>query len=421
MRVSGVVTDLGGNRLDSVALHVIYDVENLAGGLQGKHPTEPLDEPCSPEDVTFYRTPVPSSDCAVMCENLPTIVRVCPNPEDPLLDPTRLPILSVVSGCTADTTNCDSNCALGQYIYNPDPFTWVYDPLVGCFFNVIIGMTDGCVCITLEGFLATCCPGDFSGTSGDNEVHLTWTATNVGGSIAAFRIVRDSVEIGIVVAENDTSEHSYDYRDETAMNGTEYVYCLRIENHDQTILEGLCVSVIPGWQYGPAVSFELHQSYPNPFDTVTNIAYDIPQPAMVQIELMSSLGVELDILVNEASAVGRHILSYDFSAWPNGLYKLHMLADTFEQTRTMLKNLTDVSELQFSTPSVWTEYGGQYELNIAAGDTIDSMDDLHVHQGSIVLRRATVVAIRDGYLPSMQGVDLVAGQSALLNFVLDQE
>jgi hypothetical protein len=47
------------------------------------------------------------------------------------------------------------------------------------------------------------------------------------------------------------------------------------------------------------MEFELHQNFPNPFNSATNIKYVIPSASYVSIKIYNLLGAEISELVNE--------------------------------------------------------------------------------------------------------------------------
>ena len=50
--------------------------------------------------------------------------------------------------------------------------------------------------------------------------------------------------------------------------------------------------------------FALHKNYPNPFNPVTTLRYDLPQNSMVNIKVFDMLGREVKTLVNQVQDAG---------------------------------------------------------------------------------------------------------------------
>jgi len=68
----------------------------------------------------------------------------------------------------------------------------------------------------------------------------------------------------------------------------------------------------------------LNQNYPNPFNPATTISYRLPQNSTVKIEVFDQLGRSVDILLNEPKTAGDHILTYNASHLPSGVYIYRM-------------------------------------------------------------------------------------------------
>ena len=54
--------------------------------------------------------------------------------------------------------------------------------------------------------------------------------------------------------------------------------------------------------------FSMLSAYPNPFNPVTNIGFEIPSESMVQISIFNLKGQEVETLVNELTSPGIDIL-----------------------------------------------------------------------------------------------------------------
>ena len=74
--------------------------------------------------------------------------------------------------------------------------------------------------------------------------------------------------------------------------------------------------------------FALHQNYPNPFNPSTAISYQLPAPSgaegsavsLVKLRIFDVLGREIETLVDGERAAGTHIVSWDASSRPSGVY-----------------------------------------------------------------------------------------------------
>ena len=82
--------------------------------------------------------------------------------------------------------------------------------------------------------------------------------------------------------------------------------------------------------------FVLHPNFPNPFNPITTIAYDLPQHAEVRLAVYDVLGREVAVLVEAMQPAGRHEVTVDARAWASGLYVYTVEAAGQRQTRRMV-------------------------------------------------------------------------------------
>ncbi len=74
--------------------------------------------------------------------------------------------------------------------------------------------------------------------------------------------------------------------------------------------------------------FALHQSFPNPFNPVTTIRYELPAEAHVVLKIFNLLGEEVASLVDEEKVAGRYEMRWNASRYASGLYFYQMQAST---------------------------------------------------------------------------------------------
>jgi hypothetical protein len=107
------------------------------------------------------------------------------------------------------------------------------------------------------------------------------------------------------------------------------------------------ISVDIGWYLGmndeaiiPDV-FALHQNYPNPFNPVTTIRYDIPEQALVRIDIYNILGQKVAILAEGLHEPGFHAVRWNGTnmygnALSSGMYFYHIKAGDFRDVKKLL-------------------------------------------------------------------------------------
>lgn len=154
----------------------------------------------------------------------------------------------------------------------------------------------------------------------------------------------------MTAAANDTFECAIPAQPQ----GSEIFYYLSVQsNSGKTITKPLTapagsyqfkvesITAIAGDR--PAVSnrFILHQSYPNPFNPTTTIAYQVPRQSEVRIEIYNSLGQKVRTLLNARKESGEYKTVWDGRndsgvQVGSGVYLYRMIAGDFVQVRKMI-------------------------------------------------------------------------------------
>ena len=90
---------------------------------------------------------------------------------------------------------------------------------------------------------------------------------------------------------------------------------------------------------GLPTEFALNQNYPNPFNPTTTISFDVPATSEITITVYDILGRQVETLVNESMAAGRHTVQMDGSSLTSGLYIVRMRTGNrvFERSIVLMK------------------------------------------------------------------------------------
>lgn len=75
-----------------------------------------------------------------------------------------------------------------------------------------------------------------------------------------------------------------------------------------------------------AEKFILYGNYPNPFNPVTTISYEIPRAAEIQISVYNSLGEKIQLIFSGISPAGKHRLRWDAGQLGSGMYYVILTA-----------------------------------------------------------------------------------------------
>ena len=87
--------------------------------------------------------------------------------------------------------------------------------------------------------------------------------------------------------------------------------------------------------------FALHNAYPNPFNPLTTINYDLPKDSFVRIDIYDLMGRQIKTLVNEDMRAGYRSINWNatndlFQPVSAGLYIYTIKAGEFMKTKKMV-------------------------------------------------------------------------------------
>ena len=84
------------------------------------------------------------------------------------------------------------------------------------------------------------------------------------------------------------------------------------------------------------VEFALYPCYPNPFNAVTAISYEVPVTGLVSISIYNVLGQHVTTLVNEVLTPGTYSTVWNAGNLPSGIYFVRLSAGNQQLTRKVL-------------------------------------------------------------------------------------
>jgi len=89
------------------------------------------------------------------------------------------------------------------------------------------------------------------------------------------------------------------------------------------------------------IDFALHQNFPNPFNPITTLRYDLPSDALVTLSIYDMLGRKVTQLVNTAQEAGFRLVQWnatDSMGKPvsAGVYLYQIQAGEFVETKKMV-------------------------------------------------------------------------------------
>ena len=69
----------------------------------------------------------------------------------------------------------------------------------------------------------------------------------------------------------------------------------------------------------------LNNVYPNPFNPITNISFDLDTPAFMEVKIVNILGEEIDKLILGQLSSGKYNFNWDASNHPSGVYFIQLI------------------------------------------------------------------------------------------------
>jgi hypothetical protein len=83
-------------------------------------------------------------------------------------------------------------------------------------------------------------------------------------------------------------------------------------------------------------SYALEQNFPNPFNPLTTIEFNLPKTEFVTLEVYNILGKKVTTIVSNKLSAGNHRFNFDGSNLASGIYFCKLTTDSYQATRKMI-------------------------------------------------------------------------------------
>jgi hypothetical protein len=83
-------------------------------------------------------------------------------------------------------------------------------------------------------------------------------------------------------------------------------------------------------------SYSLHQNFPNPFNPITTIRYDISDDGFVSLKIYDMLGRTVKTLVSENLTKGKYSVSFNADGLASGVYFYKLVVNDYTESRKMM-------------------------------------------------------------------------------------
>lgn len=170
----------------------------------------------------------------------------------------------------------------------------------------------------------------------NEKVFITWqTASevnNYGFEVERKTEMTDWVTIGFISGQgNSTSDKFYTYIDNVADRGTKTMYRLKQLDLNGSFQYSSIVEVdfMPG-------QFQLSQNFPNPFNPITTIKFQISVESKVILRVFNILGEQVAELLNEFKKEGIHQVDFSAQNLASGTYIYSLSVNGFTLNRKMI-------------------------------------------------------------------------------------
>ena len=188
----------------------------------------------------------------------------------------------------------------------------------------------------------------FTATAGDDQVTLRWNTEseleNLGFNIyrstnsnVKFLMINDQLIPG---SGNSSTKHKYEFIDLYVKNGITYWY--KLEDVDFAGNKKLhkTVSTTPLKSATPT-EFRLYPNYPNPFNPVTTISYDLLDDDFVDLSVYNMRGEKVATLMQGNPEAGSYIMNWDGTdkngeMVASGIYFLRIVGGSYCRTSKMV-------------------------------------------------------------------------------------
>jgi hypothetical protein len=183
----------------------------------------------------------------------------------------------------------------------------------------------------------------FEAIAGDGFVKLHWrteSETNNHHFVLYKRVSGSGGfnTLGVVPGQGTTtSPHEYKFIDHWVVNGVTYEYLLAdVDINGVETVHDIMVSATPHAGATIPMEYALHQNFPNPFNAVTSIRFDVKETGQVILKVFNLMGRDVATLVDGDISAGAHTISWDAGDLPSGVYLYRMEASDFRQIRKLV-------------------------------------------------------------------------------------
>lgn len=83
-------------------------------------------------------------------------------------------------------------------------------------------------------------------------------------------------------------------------------------------------------------SFKLYENYPNPFNPITHISFDVPKSSQVNLSIYEITGRLVKTLINNEMHPGKHTTTFEAGDLSSGIYFYRLQANSYIEVKRMM-------------------------------------------------------------------------------------
>ena len=202
---------------------------------------------------------------------------------------------------------------------------------------IIIFLFTGIICFSYSQTVYEVTPGTKSNQiilSLSNISEIT-NAENVSvkllKSSSYLQFNQDEQVIKRIDAKGETdAAFSFNIKREAPVNAKDSVEFLITDN--KTVFQKKLFIL----DYTAPENYMLEQNFPNPFNPVTTIQYQLPVDTKVTLKVYDILGAEVTTLVNEIQQAGYKEVQFDASELSSGVYVYRLVVSNYISTKKLM-------------------------------------------------------------------------------------
>ncbi len=159
------------------------------------------------------------------------------------------------------------------------------------------------------------------------EIHQAWSVDSVIHNGKVMRMLQNLDSLN-AVEEGWVSESRAGGIQSVKIKGS------NMTSHSVTVF----YSRISGLRnrYDSQLTFALKQIYPNPFNSMTHVTYEVPKYTHVNLTIYSLLGERIETLVNQHKQTGIYEVTWNASGQSSGIYFVYMQCADYKKMKKII-------------------------------------------------------------------------------------